>query len=119
MDNTRPIVLLTDFGLADLYVGQMKAAILKTHPDASILDLSHGIEPFNLAQAGFFLAASWPWFSPGSVFVTVVDPGVGTDRKIIGLAAHDRYFIAPDNGLITYLAEVLPIRATVRLENPT
>lgn len=94
------IVLLTDFGNADPYVGQMKGALYSRVPDCRIVDLTHEVSPFGLAQAGFFLDASYRYFPEGTLFLTVVDPGVGGPRRIICLEAHGMLFLAPDNGLL-------------------
>lgn len=99
----RIFALLTDFGSADPYVAQVKAAILQARPDASIIDVSHDVSPYDLAQAGFFLAASLPFFPPGSVFLAVVDPGVGTARRIVLIETAGRYALVPDNGLASLL----------------
>ncbi|BDQ33792.1 SAM hydrolase/SAM-dependent halogenase family protein [Pseudodesulfovibrio portus] len=97
----RTIGLITDFGLTDPYVGQMKAVLAKKAPHCPVVDISHGVEPFNVAQAGFFLAASYVHFPDDAVILAVVDPGVGTGRRIVGVEIGDRLLIAPDNGLLT------------------
>lgn len=96
-----PIIgLLTDFGLADPYVGQMKAVLATQAPQSTVVDITHGVEPFNVAQGAFFLAASTPCFPIGTVLLSVIDPGVGSKRSIL-VAEHDgRILIAPDNGLV-------------------
>jgi len=99
----RLVVLLTDFGHLDPYVGQMKGALLSHAPEARIVDLCHQVEPFNILQAGFFLAASHAHFPEGAVFAAVVDPGVGGDRRIVLVEKHHQFFLAPDNGLLTLL----------------
>lgn len=96
----RPIVLLTDFGSSDHYVGTMKGVILSINPHATILDLTHDVRAQNIHEAAYLLWASYRYFPEGSIFVAVVDPGVGGGRKIICLEAADRTFIAPDNGLL-------------------
>jgi len=105
----RPIALLTDFGLTDPYVGQLRAALTRLAPQSPLLDISHQVEPFGTAQAAFFLAASAPHFPANTVFVCVVDPGVGTSRRILGarLSGHgpQQQFIAPDSGLLGLLLE--------------
>lgn len=101
----RDIVLLTDFGLADPYVGQLKGALLRHAPHARILDLCHQVEPFNILQAAFFLGVSRQWFPEDSVFVSVVDPGVGGDRRIILMEKHGQFFLAPDNGLVSFVMQ--------------
>lgn len=96
----RNVVLLSDFGLMDPYVGQMRGTIARLAPGVQILDLTHGVAPFNLPQAGYFLAASAPHFPEDAVFVAVVDPGVGTDRRIVAVERRRQIFLAPDNGLL-------------------
>ncbi|QJB55482.1 SAM-dependent chlorinase/fluorinase [Pseudodesulfovibrio sp. zrk46] len=95
------IGLLTDFGLSDPYVGQMKAVFANKAPACKVVDITHGVAPFNVAQAGLFLTASYVHFPKDSVILSVVDPGVGTDRRIVGLKLDDRLLIAPDNGLLS------------------
>jgi S-adenosyl-L-methionine hydrolase (adenosine-forming) len=94
------ITLLTDFGLSDPFVGIMKGVILSAFPTARVIDLCHGIPPQSVAEAAFWLERSHAWFPPGSVHVAVVDPGVGSPRAIVALAAAGHYFLAPDNGLL-------------------
>jgi S-adenosylmethionine hydrolase len=100
MTNRPVIALLTDFGLTDVFVGQMKAILLAGLPDAQIVDISHGVIPFNIVQAGFFLTASCRHFPKGTVFLAVVDPGVGTTRRIMMVQDRGRTYFAPDNGLL-------------------
>lgn len=95
------IGLITDFGLSDPYVGQMKAVLARKAPACKVIDISHEVEPFNVAQAGFFLAASYGHFPDDAVILSVVDPGVGTDRRLAGLRIDSRFLIAPDNGLLS------------------
>ncbi|MGE4194892.1 MAG: S-adenosyl-l-methionine hydroxide adenosyltransferase family protein [Pseudodesulfovibrio sp.] len=97
----RTIGLITDFGLTDPYVGQVKAVLARKAPHCPVVDISHEVEPFNVAQAGFFLAASFEHFPEDAVILSVVDPGVGTDRRIACLEIENRLLIAPDNGLLT------------------
>ncbi|OIO02762.1 MAG: hypothetical protein AUJ49_05685 [Desulfovibrionaceae bacterium CG1_02_65_16] len=103
----RPIALLTDFGLADPYAGQLRAALARLAPGATLLDISHSVEPFAVSQAAFFLAASAPHFPSTAVFVCVVDPGVGSPRRIVGAhvpnAKGGQDILAPDNGLLGLL----------------
>jgi S-adenosyl-L-methionine hydrolase (adenosine-forming) len=106
------IALLTDFGLDDPYVGQLKGVLRALAPGCACLDISHGVRPHGILQASFFLAASRPFFPPGTVFLTVVDPGVGTQREVALVQAHDQLFLAPDNGLVTLvLSGAAPARA--------
>jgi hypothetical protein len=95
------ITLLTDFGLADPFVGQMHGVIASRCPEARIVDLSHGVAPQDVAQASFWLSRSYGWFPPATVHVAVVDPGVGSSRAAIVIEADRHVFLAPDNGLCT------------------
>ena len=101
----RTIGLVTDFGLSDPYVGQMKGVLARLAPLCPVVDISHGVAPFNVAQAAFFLAASEPHMPKDAVLLAVVDPGVGTGRKIVGVQRGERLFLAPDNGLLGFLLE--------------
>jgi S-adenosylmethionine hydrolase len=94
------ITLLTDFGLGDPFVGIMKGVIVSAFPSARIIDLCHGIAPQAVAEAAFWLERSFGWFPAGSVHAAVIDPGVGSTRRILALAAGGHYFLAPDNGLL-------------------
>lgn len=107
---SRPIVLTTDFGTSDAFVGVMKGVILSINPNATILDLTHEIGPQNLRQGAFVLGTSHSYFPHGAIHVAVVDPGVGTDRRPVVLETPTATFIAPDNGL---LSEVVKEHASV------
>lgn len=99
----RPIALLTDFGLDDPYVGQVKGVLARLAPESRVLDLTHAVAPFQVGQAAFFLAAGARHFPENTVFLAVVDPGVGTDRRIVVARLEDQLFVAPDNGLLGLL----------------
>lgn len=96
-----PIVLLTDFGLSDSYVGCLKAVIAGIHPEARVLDLCHGVGPQNILQAATILGRTYRFFPERSIFVCVVDPGVGTDRHAIAVRSRRYDFIGPDNGILS------------------
>lgn len=99
---TAPLIaLLTDFGRTDPYVAQMRAVLLAAAPGVPLLDVSHEVAPGDVWQAGFFLAATLPWLPPGSVVCAVVDPGVGTQRRVLLVETASRRILAPDNGLLT------------------
>ena len=99
---TAPLIaLLTDFGLADPYVGQMKSVLLSAAPGVPVVDISHGVAMGDVVQASFFLAATLPWLPPGAVVVAVVDPGVGTARRAVVVELDSRLVVGPDNGLLT------------------
>ncbi len=95
------IVLLTDFGLSDAYVGMMRGVIADINSDVAVIDLTHGIWPQNVPHGAAVLADSYRYFPSGSIFVAVVDPGVGTERAAILLETPNARLVAPDNGLLT------------------
>ncbi len=99
------ITLLTDFGIKDPFVGVMKGVLLEAFDQAKIIDLTHGIDPQDVAEAAFWLAGSYRYFPEGTVHVAVVDPGVGTDRHALAAEVDKHYFIAPDNGLLAPIFE--------------
>jgi len=111
------IALLTDFGNSDIYVGVMKGVMKTIHPRAEFIDITHEIQPQNVRQAAFALLHSYRYFPTGTIFLVVVDPGVGSTRKPIAVQAGGHTFIAPDNGVLSYvLSELGDIRA-VELSN--
>lgn len=95
-----PIALLTDFGSKDHYVATMKAVMLSSNPAIRFIDISHDVTSQNIREAGYLLWASYNYFPPDTIFVCVVDPGVGTGRKIIIARTKKYYFLAPHNGLL-------------------
>jgi len=97
------IVLYTDFGARDLYVGQVKAVLAARAPRARVLDALHDAPAFDIAASAHLLAALAPHYPRGSVFCAVVDPGVGGAREAIVLRADGRTFVGPDNGLLSVL----------------
>lgn len=99
------ITLTTDFGLGDGYVAAIKGVILSRMPTAAIVDLCHEIAPHDIAQAAWVVKDTFSAFPPGSIHVIVVDPGVGSGRAIVGMAAHGHCFLAPDNGILSTLIE--------------
>ena len=104
----RPITLLTDFGLSDTYVGQVKGSILAIAPGATIVDLTHAVPPQDVLAGAFLLWSAVEVFPPGTVHVAVVDPGVGSLRRAIALAtARGDTLVGPDNGLLVPAAERL------------
>lgn len=96
----RQIVLITDFGTQDQYIGLMKGVITRITKENNIIDLNNNIRPQNILQASFILSKSVKYFSEDSIFCCVVDPGVGTDRKILIVKNKNQCFVAPDNGLL-------------------
>ncbi len=119
MASPRPLVaLLTDFGPDSWYLGAMKGALLDANPALTFVDVSHGVEPQDLGAAAYILLATWEQFPAGSVFLVVVDPGVGGERRGLAGRIGERYFVAPDNGLVTELVAREPDRELCYLENP-
>ena len=98
------IFLFTDFGAADLYVGQVKAVLHQYAPEARVVDLLHEAPAFNVRAGAYLLAALAAQIPAGSVTMAVVDPGVGGRRKPVAVLADDRWFVGPDNGLISVVA---------------
>jgi len=97
------IALLTDFGTQDYFVGAMKGAILSINAEVKIVDITHEIPPQNLTAASFTLRACYENFPRKTIFVAVVDPGVGSNRKAILVETDAYYFVAPDNGLLSFV----------------
>ena len=111
------ITLTTDFGLADSYVGAMKGVILGIDPTATIVDISHDIAPQNVREAAYVVYSAYPYFPPDTVHVVVVDPGVGSRRRAIALRAAQACFVAPDNGVLSYVLNREEMREAVNLTN--
>lgn len=97
------ITLLTDFGTTDHFVAAMKGVILCASPGTTIVDITHDVPPFDLLAGSRLLESAWPWFPPETVNLAVVDPGVGTSRKVLVARHRNRWFVAPDNGILGFL----------------
>lgn len=103
---SRPIVTLTtDFGVGSRYVGAMKGAMLSVNPHLSIVDLTHAIPQGDVRQGAIALDETAVWYPRGTTHVAVIDPGVGTERRILYAEIAGQQFVAPDNGLLSCLAE--------------
>ena len=113
---SRIITLTTDFGLTDEYVGVMKGVILTRTPEAIIVDLSHGIERQNIRQAALLVKSAYRFFPERTIHLVVVDPGVGSYRKLILLQADGHFFLAPDNGVLGLLLEAEHFQAAYEVE---
>lgn len=111
------ITLLSDFGLKDPYVAEMKAVILSICPQARLVDINHEIEKFNVRMGAFVLASSASYFPKDTIHVAVVDPGVGTKRRAILVEARKALFVGPDNGLLMLAAERQGIRHVYNVTN--
>lgn len=97
------IALLTDFGTKDYFVGAMKGVILSINEAARIVDITHDVPPQDLRAASFTLRACYRNFPKNAIFAAIVDPGVGSNRRAILVETGDYYFIAPDNGLLSFV----------------
>ncbi len=95
------IALLTDFGTKDYFVASLKGVILSINPECAIVDISHEVPEYDLTAAAFVLWACYRFFPGGTIFLTVVDPGVGSERRILLARSQRYYFIAPDNGVLS------------------
>lgn len=114
----KTIALITDFGLDDIYVGVMKGIMRRICPDSEFIDITHAIAPQSVREGALALLHSYHYFAAGTIFLVIVDPGVGSTRRPIAAKAGSYTFIAPDNGILSYtLADLKQIDEAVVLEN--
>lgn len=113
----RLVTLVTDFGLRDEYVGVMKGVAAGIDPTLTIVDITHGIEAQDVVHGAFVLAAACDYFPAGTVHLAVVDPGVGSARRILAVETDRFRFVAPDNGLLERVLACRSIQAMVAVEN--
>jgi S-adenosylmethionine hydrolase len=112
----RPVIaLLSDFGSRDHYAGTMKGVMLGICPDVSLVDITHDITPHDVHEAALQLSAAFRYFPAGTIFLAIVDPGVGSNRRGIAAEAGDYRFVAPDNGVLTAVFQDLPPKRVVEL----
>src|SRR6266851_950005 len=111
------ITLTTDFGLSDHFVGVMKGVIAGIAPKARVIDISHDIAAYNVAEAAFVVSEAWPYFPKGTIHVVVVDPGVGSSRRPLLAEAGGHFFVAPDNGALSMIYEASAHKVRV-ISNP-
>ncbi|MFC1808627.1 S-adenosyl-l-methionine hydroxide adenosyltransferase family protein [Candidatus Omnitrophota bacterium] len=104
----RIVTLTTDFGYQDSYVAEMKGVILGINSKARLVDLSHGIRAQNIKEAAYMIFLSYKYFPKGTIHIVVVDPGVGSKRRILLVKTKKFYFIAPDNGVLTHILNAEP-----------
>ncbi len=112
------IALLTDFGEEDFFVASLKAVILNLNPEARIVDISHRIPSFDIESAGFVLFAAYRYFPENTIFVAIVDPGVGSKRRILLVRTEKYFFIAPDNGVLSLALSEETVRQVRSITNP-
>lgn len=110
------LTLLTDFGTADYYVAAVKGTILRLAPGTALVDISHEVPPGDVETGSFLLRAAVPSFPDGTVHLAVIDPGVGSDRRILAVRTPAAYFVAPDNGLLTPFLDGVEVRSVERDE---
>lgn len=108
------LTLLTDFGAGDYYVAAVKGTVLRLAPGATLVDVSHQVPPGDVETASFLLAAAAPSFPAGTVHLAVVDPGVGSNRRILAVRSGEALFLAPDNGLLTPFLDGAEVRSVER-----
>ena len=113
----RTIALLTDFGLVDNFVGVMKGVMLKVNPLVNFVDLSHNVDPQDIFGGTLLLKSSFKFFSKGTIFLVVIDPGVGSRRKPIIVKTRNYLFVAPDNGVLSFTAKENGIKQIVEIKN--
>src|SRR5262249_45831329 len=111
------ITLTTDFGTGSPYVAAMKGVMLGMNPAAQVTDLSHEVPPQDVRQAAVMLAESTPWFPAGTIHVAVIDPGVGSQRRLIYARLADQHYLAPDNGALSLLAKRNRLTRIIELAN--
>jgi S-adenosyl-L-methionine hydrolase (adenosine-forming) len=111
------ITLLSDFGLTDPYVAEMKGVILDANPHQKIIDVSHGVERHNIAMGSFILETALPHFPHGSIHVAIVDPGVGTERLPLVVLCKRGILVGPDNGLLVRAAERLGFNTAYQIDS--
>ncbi len=112
-----PIVtLLTDFGSRDYYVAAVKGVLAGAAPAAGLVDISHEVAPGDVEGGAFLLAAAAPHFPPGTIHLAIVDPGVGSGRRLLAADADSAFFVAPDNGLLSGILEAAEVRAIERTD---
>jgi S-adenosylmethionine hydrolase len=112
------VALLTDFGEDDYFVASLKAVILNLSPQARIVDICHAIPSFDIAAAGFVLFAAYKYFPQDTVFLVIVDPGVGGKRRILVVKTRKYYFIAPDNGVLSLALGGEAVQEIREITNP-
>lgn len=110
------IALVTDFGTRDAYVGIMKGVMLSICPNAQFIDLTHTVNPQNVLQGAYVLLNAYEYMPPGTIYLVVVDPGVGSVRQPMGVLTDQAAFIGPDNGVLSFVLDQLTVRKMVSLQ---
>ncbi len=113
----RVVAFLSDFGNQDAFAGIVKGVVLRISPGVACVDITHEINPQNILQAAFILAQSYTFFPRGTVFMAIIDPGVGSQRKALLIKTKNYYFIGPDNGILSLAARADTIQKIIHLTN--
>lgn len=113
----RTIALLTDFGSSDNFVGVMKGVILDINPRLNLVDISHNVKPQDISSAAFLLKGSYRYFPRQTIFLAVVDPGVGSKRNPLIIRSKNYFFVGPDNGVLSLAAKEDGIKEVIAIEN--
>lgn len=114
---SRPLIaFLTDFGQRDHYAGTMKGVVLGICPDAALVDISHEVPAHDVAAGALELASSYRYFPLGTIFLVIVDPGVGSERRAVAVEAGGYRFVAPDNGVLSVVLDELPALHAVEIQ---
>lgn len=117
MSGRRIITLTTDFGLRDSYVAEMKAVILSIYPEACIVDVSHEVRKFDIRMGAFLLLRAAGFFPNGTIHVAVIDPGVGTERRLIIIETEKYLYVGPDNGVLIPSSQKYEIKHIYAIRN--
>ena len=112
------ITLTSDFGLKDTYVAEMKGVILTINPQATIIDVTHSVEKFDIRVGAFVLGSAAPYFPKDTIHLAVIDPDVGTERRAILIQTKRGFFVGPDNGILMLAAQNQGIEHLYELSNP-
>jgi S-adenosylmethionine hydrolase len=112
------VTLITDFGTADGYAGAMKGVLLSLNRQLTVIDITHEVPPQDVAAGAFTALVACPYYPPGTVHVLVVDPGVGSERRILAAQIGVWWFVAPDNGLLTHLMDRYQVATAYALTEP-
>lgn len=118
MSKVPPVItILTDFGIKDGYVGTMKGVILRITPHAQIVDLSEDVAPQDIFEGAFIIFSAYKYFPKGTVHLVVVDPGVGSSRRVICVKTKEYMFVAPDNGILSLVVANEPPEFIIEVTN--
>ena len=111
------IALITDFGEDDFFVASLKGVILRINPQVRIIDITHQVPSFDIKQGSFILFSCYKYFPPRTIFLVIVDPGVGTSRSILLVKTKKYFFIAPDNGVLSMTLESEEVQQIIKVTN--